>query len=126
LPDCADVQAEWLGSKLDVDLQFHILNAVYGSKISLNSLRRVLSNLGVEYTNDESIGQRILSFCEEEKNGTIPRAGTHHPRKVPQTGVHPTTMATTYPSVVEEQVHAQVSRSDQFGSIVHNYLCFLR
>ncbi|KAJ7822190.1 hypothetical protein B0H14DRAFT_2598709 [Mycena olivaceomarginata] len=57
LPDWADVQAEWLGSKLDVDLQFHILNAVYGSKISLNSLRRVLSNLGVEYTNDEIMGQ---------------------------------------------------------------------
>ncbi|KAJ7327486.1 hypothetical protein DFH08DRAFT_816337 [Mycena albidolilacea] len=53
----ADVQAKWLGSKLDIDLQFHILNAVYGSKIPLSLLRHVLSNLGMEYTNNESIGQ---------------------------------------------------------------------
>jgi hypothetical protein len=77
----ADIQAEWLGSKPDFDLQFHILNAVYGSKISLNSLRYVLSNLGVEYTNDESIGQRILSFCEEGKKWNNPKSRNASPAK---------------------------------------------
>jgi hypothetical protein len=38
LPDCADVHNEWLGSKLETDLQVHILTAIYGSKISLKSL----------------------------------------------------------------------------------------
>jgi hypothetical protein len=35
LPDCTAVHNEWLGSKLEADLQMHILMAIYGSKISL-------------------------------------------------------------------------------------------
>jgi hypothetical protein len=40
--DCADVCNEWQGNTLDADLQVHILTAIYGSNITLNSLRRVL------------------------------------------------------------------------------------
>jgi hypothetical protein len=42
LPECADVHNKWLGSKLEANLQLHILTAIYGSKISLTSLHRVL------------------------------------------------------------------------------------
>jgi hypothetical protein len=57
LPDCADVHKEWLGHNLDTDLQAYILTAIYGSKISLNSLHRVLNNLNVQHNEQESIGQ---------------------------------------------------------------------
>jgi hypothetical protein len=49
LPSCADVCDEWQGNNLDPDLQVHILTAIYGSKITPNSLRRVLSSLKIEH-----------------------------------------------------------------------------
>jgi hypothetical protein len=57
LPDCADVHSEWQGSKLEADFQVHISTAIYGSKISLKSLRRVLKNMDIEHEDSDSIGQ---------------------------------------------------------------------
>ncbi|KAJ7924534.1 hypothetical protein B0H13DRAFT_2578761 [Mycena leptocephala] len=57
LPDCEDVHEEWLGNNLDTDLQIHILTAIYGSKISLNTLRWVLNNLNVHHEDKDTIGQ---------------------------------------------------------------------
>jgi hypothetical protein len=57
LLDCADVHNEWLGNALDAELQVHILTAMYGSKISLNPLCRVLDNLNVMHENADSIRQ---------------------------------------------------------------------
>jgi hypothetical protein len=44
-------------NNIDPDLQVHILSAVYGSKISLSPLRRVLANLGIEHGTDDSLPQ---------------------------------------------------------------------
>ena len=56
-PDCGDVHNEWLESKLDADLQIHVLTAIYGSKISPNSLRRIFNNLNVQFDEQDSVGQ---------------------------------------------------------------------
>ncbi|KAJ7939902.1 hypothetical protein B0H13DRAFT_1850105 [Mycena leptocephala] len=55
--DCVDVCDEWRVNQINPNLQVHILVAVYGSKIWLNSLHRILLNLEVSYQTSESIGQ---------------------------------------------------------------------
>jgi hypothetical protein len=57
VPDCTDGHDEWQVNQIDLDLQVHILSALYGSKISQNSLRRILSNLEVNHHDSESVGQ---------------------------------------------------------------------
>jgi hypothetical protein len=72
LPDCADVCAEWQHNNLDPDLQVHILTAIYGSKITPNSLRRVLSNLKTEHKGANSIGQlrrRLKEYITDLRRG---------------------------------------------------------
>ncbi|KAJ7314466.1 hypothetical protein DFH08DRAFT_821479 [Mycena albidolilacea] len=56
-PDCADVWNEWHENNLDADLQVHILTGVYGSKITPNSLRRVLTSFKIDHEGANSIGQ---------------------------------------------------------------------
>jgi hypothetical protein len=72
LPDCADVHNEWLRNKLDPELQVHILTAIYGSNISLNSLRRVLINLNIEHEDSDGIGRlhwRLKRYITELRRG---------------------------------------------------------
>jgi hypothetical protein len=57
VPDCADVHDEWRVNQIDPDLQVHILSALYGSKISQNSIHHILSNLEVNHDDSESVGQ---------------------------------------------------------------------
>lgn len=72
---CQTVQMsndEWLGTNLDTNLQIHILTAIYGSKISLNTLRRVLNNLNVHHENKDSIGQlhrRLKGYITDLRKG---------------------------------------------------------
>ena len=56
-PDCADICDEWQANNIDADLQVHILTTVYGSNVTPNSLRRVLSSLKTEHEGASSIGQ---------------------------------------------------------------------
>jgi hypothetical protein len=57
LPDCTDVCNEWRVNRIDPDIQVHILTAIYGSKISYNPLRRILSTLDIAYEDGDSLGQ---------------------------------------------------------------------
>jgi hypothetical protein len=47
LPDCTDVCHEWQFNGIDPDLQVHILSALYGSKLTIVPLRRLLSSINV-------------------------------------------------------------------------------
>jgi hypothetical protein len=71
-PNCADVCNEWQVNNIDPDIQVHILSAVYGSKISSSPLRRVLSNLDVQYDNDDSLPQlrrKLKSYILKLRKG---------------------------------------------------------
>jgi hypothetical protein len=49
LPDCTDVRHEWQFNGIDPDLQIPILSALYGSKLTIVPLRRLLSSINVTY-----------------------------------------------------------------------------
>jgi hypothetical protein len=55
VPNCSDVYHEWQVSGIEPDLQVHVLNALYGSKLTLVPLRRLLSTLNVPYIISDSL-----------------------------------------------------------------------
>jgi hypothetical protein len=57
VPECADVHDEWWVNQIDPALQVHILSALYGSKISQNSLSHIPSNLEVNHHDSEIVSQ---------------------------------------------------------------------
>ncbi|KAJ7204087.1 hypothetical protein GGX14DRAFT_398403 [Mycena pura] len=65
IPDCADVCGDWKNTSADCDLRQHVLTAIYGSRISVKSLRRVLDSIQVEWAATES-----------KENGTLFRGVT--------------------------------------------------
>jgi hypothetical protein len=51
---CADVCEEWCANSIDPNLQFHVLTALTGSKLTLNPLRCLLTGLNIDYNHSES------------------------------------------------------------------------
>ncbi|KAJ7192087.1 hypothetical protein GGX14DRAFT_406632 [Mycena pura] len=49
VPDCAAVCDEWQKDSGDLELHLYVLSAIYDSRISRNSLRRVLSSLNIQF-----------------------------------------------------------------------------
>ncbi|KAJ7323606.1 hypothetical protein DFH08DRAFT_817642 [Mycena albidolilacea] len=78
LPDYTDVCNEWKVNAIHPDLQVHILNALYGSNLTLNPLRRLLTTLGIDYSRSESL--RELRNKLRERISTL-RKGKHAERK---------------------------------------------